>query len=371
MLVFVMAAVTRGVTHRWWPALLLLLLGVLSGVCGVYGFETLRERFFDPESGFHWVEYTRLWMWQAAWQITLDHPWFGAGPSIFNSIYGRYRDPVDQCIPEYVHNDYLQALCDYGVIGFVLMGLLVGAFLVAAWRIHRRWHQRGVGEHAGWHWPYWLEAERAGRPAWLLGGAAAVVACILHSAVDFNLHMSANALTLTVIMAMGMLAGHARRLTEDLADGTKPLLPVIKSVELGVAARRVLATLIVLFVTAEATMAVPNGASCCLAMAGGETAGEDGVRRRSCRGGAGVEMGSRSHEVALLFGRPVIERGPACPKQRQCFGRTGSAMVSARRKTGPVGGRTGIAAGPGAGVFKAVGGGEGRSHPGALDGSQL
>ncbi len=302
ILVFVLVAVARGVTRRWWPALLIVLLIVAGGAAGAFSIDTLRGRFLNPEQNFNWYEDSRMWMWQAAWQIALDHPWFGAGPAIFNVIYDRYRDPVDQHIPQYVHNDYLQALSDYGITGFVLMGLLVVAFLVTAWRIHRRWCQRGIGEHSGWHWPHWLDTDRAHRPAWLLGSVAAAMACMLHSAVDFNLHFSAYALTLTVILAMGMLAGHARRLTEALPDGTKPWPPVIKTVELGIAARRVLAGLILLFVAANATMAVPNGVSClCQWLAAthhaqGELAEARAMAERAWK------WDSRNYNAALLLG---------------------------------------------------------------------
>ncbi|MCX6910854.1 MAG: O-antigen ligase family protein [Verrucomicrobia bacterium] len=300
MLVFVVAAVARGVTRRWWPALVIVLLGLLAGAWGIYGFEALRTRFFSPQMGR--VDTSRMWMWQAAWQIFLEHPWFGTGPCMFNAVYGRYRDPLDQFIPEYVHNDYLQTLCDYGITGFVLMGLLVGAFLVTAWRIHLRWRQRGIGEHSGWHWPYWLDTDRVSRPAWLLGSAAAVVVYMLHSAVDFNLHISANALTLTVLMAMGMLAGHARRLTENLPDGVKPLPPVTQSIDTTVAARRMIAGAIAVLVAAEATVAVPNGVSCAwqwLAEKRYERAEFAQARDAAEQAWA---WDSRNHHIALLLG---------------------------------------------------------------------
>ena len=262
MLLFLVAAVVRGVTRRWWPAVVVVLAGVVCGLWGIYALAPLRARVFSPyEPGVICIDRSRLWMWQAAWQMILDHPWFGVGPFLFNSMYGRYRDPADQAIPEYVHSDNLQVLCDYGVVGSVLMGILVGTFLVAAWRIHRRWRQRGIAEPAGWHWPYWLDLDHAGRSAWLLASVSAFVAYLFHSMVDFNLHISSNAMTLTVILAMGMLGGYSRRLTEELPDGAKPLPAVIQPLDLGIRSRWVLATLIVLFVAAEGTLAVPNAVS--------------------------------------------------------------------------------------------------------------
>lgn len=300
MLVFVAVAVTRGVTKRWWPALVIVLLGVLAGLYGFYGFEALRSRVFSPQMGR--VDTSRMWMWQAAWQIFLEHPWFGAGPCMFNAVYARYRDPLDQFIPEYVHNDYLQTLCDYGIMGFVLMGLLVGVFFVTAWRIHLRWRQRGVGEHTGWHWPYWLDTDRASRPAWLLGSAAAVVVYMLHSAVDFNLHISANALTLTVLMAMSMLAGHARRLSENLPEGVKPLPPVIQAIDTTAAARRMLATAIVVLAAAEATVAVPNGVSCAWQWLAEKRLEQAELAKARAAAEQAWAWDSRSHHAALLLG---------------------------------------------------------------------
>jgi O-antigen ligase len=300
MLVFLVVAVTRGVTGRWWPALVIVLLGVAAGAYGLYGFEALRARFFSPQMGR--IDTSRMWMWQAAWQIFLEHLWLGAGPALFNVLYARYRDPLDQFIPAHVHNDYLETLCDYGVAGFVLMGLLVGSFFVAAWRIHLRWRQRGEGEHTGWHWPYWLDTDRAGRPAWLLGGAAAVVVCMLHSAVDFNLHIGANALTLTILMAMAMLAGQARRLTENLPDGVKPLPPVVQSIDLSMAARRAVAALLFLLAAAEATVIVPNGVACawqCVAERRHKNAEFAPARAAAEQAWA---WDPRNHHAALLLG---------------------------------------------------------------------
>lgn len=308
LLVFVVAAVVRGVTRRWWPVLAIVCAGLLGCAWVAYSFDALRERFLDLARTVGGWEASRFWMWQAAWQMFLDHPWLGAGPAIFNALYGRYRDPVDQAIPEYVHNDYLEALCDYGVAGFALMALLTGVFLVSAWRIHRRWLQRGIAEHSGWHWPDWLETDRAGRPAWLLGSVAAVIACMLHSVVDFNLHFSAYTLTLTVILAMGMLSGHARRLAETLPDGTQPLPPLIQAVDLHMVARRALATLLVLFLAANAMTAVPNGVAYFCQQAADMRHDRTGPAAARALAELAWQWDSRNHHTALLLGDIVLNQ---------------------------------------------------------------
>jgi O-antigen ligase len=313
VLVFVVSAVVRGATRRWWPVLAVLALGLAAGVAGAFSVESLRERFFNPELNSGGLEASRFWMWQAAWSIFLDHPWFGAGPALYNAFYGRYRDPVDQSIPEYAHNDYLQALSDYGIVGFGLMALVTVVFLVSARRIHRRWTQRGTAEPSGWHWPHWLETDRASRSAWLLGGVAAVMACLLHSAVDFHLHFGAYALTLTVILAMAMLAGHARRLAEDLPEGTTPLPAVVQPVDLGIAARRVLAALLLIFVAANAAVTLPNAASCLWHWLAKTR--HDKARLADARAAAERAWAWDSHNprVALLLGDITLDEARVAP----------------------------------------------------------
>lgn len=256
MLMFLAVFVMRGVTRRWWPGVVLAALMAWAGVIGVQSFGSLQKRFSLMQAGAG--EPSRTLMWQAALRMWQDYPWLGAGPFLYDTVYGKYRDPQDQYAPEHTHNDYLQSLTDYGLVGFGLMGALVGTFWVSAWRIHRRWRELGRDEEPRWHWPYWLEVDRSGRPGWLLGSMGAVLAIMLHSVVDFNLHITANALTLTVIMAMGMLAGYTRHLSDDLPPEAATLPPVIKPVELGPLSRVALAGLIVLLVAAEAMIVVPN-----------------------------------------------------------------------------------------------------------------
>src|SRR5690606_10412334 len=64
----------------------------------------------------------RLQMWEAAMRQFQESPWIGTGARTY-LYYGRkYRpDPGYDEDPIHAHNDYVELLAEYGVIGFLLM----------------------------------------------------------------------------------------------------------------------------------------------------------------------------------------------------------------------------------------------------------
>ncbi len=121
---------------------------------------------------------------QAAWRISQDFPLFGIGYEAFSVLSARYQ-PIAEVNPRYyhVHNDFLQLLAETGWIGF---GLLVGGVLLTVWAIVVQWRTRRD--------PFVQIIVAA--------GLAALCAIGLHSLVDFNLHIPANALLFTTVLAM-------------------------------------------------------------------------------------------------------------------------------------------------------------------------
>jgi hypothetical protein len=89
-----------------------------------------------------------------------------------------------QMRPGRAHNDYLNLLADWGTVGgvVVLAGLAAfGAGLIKTWKYVRppeNDFSRGLGNRA----------------AFFLGAFAGLLALAVHSLVDFNLHIPANAL---------------------------------------------------------------------------------------------------------------------------------------------------------------------------------
>ena len=60
--------------------------------------------------------------WPAAIEIFKDCIRCGGqGPGHFDSEFARYRPPTVQIRPVYVHNDYLNTLCEWGATGLAII----------------------------------------------------------------------------------------------------------------------------------------------------------------------------------------------------------------------------------------------------------
>lgn len=134
----------------------------------------------------------RLLLWKAAlvqWHLA---PLWGTGAGTY-LYYGRlFRDPVIQADPIYVHNDYLHLLAEYGEAGAALFLLFFAAHAVAGGRnVVALVRTRMEG------------SQRRGSELPLqLGALSAIAAYTVHSALDFNLHIPANAYLMAWIFGM-------------------------------------------------------------------------------------------------------------------------------------------------------------------------
>jgi O-antigen ligase len=123
------------------------------------------------------------------WTVTLDvikhHPIIGGGLGSFGVIYTRYDSANGLYRLEQAHNDYLQILADGGIFG----GLLGLVFLVILFR-------RGFARRA---------TDDKFRRGVATGALAGCLAVLVHSAFDFTLHTTANALLFLVLAAMATI----------------------------------------------------------------------------------------------------------------------------------------------------------------------
>jgi O-antigen ligase len=145
----------------------------------------------------------RFIVWPAATSMWRENFWTGVGPAHFDLRYRPYRPPLTQlqARPEFAHNDYLNTLADYGMIGFGLGIIAVGIFwlgVVRVWRYVRRGNDFG--------------SKQSTRAAIILGASAGLVALMLHCIVDFNLHIPALAIVCVTLMAI--ITSHWRFATE-------------------------------------------------------------------------------------------------------------------------------------------------------------
>jgi len=144
----------------------------------------------------------RVWLWKSAFQMWRDHFWLGAGPGHFDYRFPVYRPRAVQMNPGHAHNDYLNTLADWGVVG---ASLVTAAFLLLYAGVFKTWKFVSREQSA-------LGTKPSNRAAFVLGASVGLVAILVHSFTDFNMHVPANAILLATLMAL--LSGHLRFATE-------------------------------------------------------------------------------------------------------------------------------------------------------------
>jgi O-antigen ligase len=122
----------------------------------------------------------RVSMFRDTWQIFLHHPWTGTGLGTLEAVYPRYASYYDGRRVEHAHNDYLELLADTGLAG----GLCGLAFVVILFRRALANLRLAVS-------PF--------RRSFYSGALAACTGLLVHSFVDFNLHIPSNALLFLVL----------------------------------------------------------------------------------------------------------------------------------------------------------------------------
>jgi tetratricopeptide (TPR) repeat protein len=128
-----------------------------------------------------------------------------------------------QTDPVFAHCDYLQTLAEYGAFGLGLFAVFIAFNLRGAWQ---RW-RRMIDRMARYRF---MPADRNAL-ALQLGCMSAVAAYLVHSAVDFNLHIPANALLIAVVF--GMLATGSSRPEDRSAAHWSAQIPPLLPAALG------------------------------------------------------------------------------------------------------------------------------------------
>ncbi len=117
----------------------------------------------------------RAAMRRDTWRLFLDHPIVGTGLGTLEMVYPPYDSVYDGRIVNHAHNDYLEGLAETGIIGGLCCFWFIGVLLLNAPERHGG-HREFVGS------------------ALNLSGLVACSGILVHSLVDFNLHIPANAL---------------------------------------------------------------------------------------------------------------------------------------------------------------------------------
>lgn len=174
VLVLLLLTLRQKVLHgRRAMAAAMVALVVVAGVAwvgtsrAVERFETLGVR--DVTLG------RRASMFRGALRIFLDHPIKGSGLGTMVDVFPAYETAYDGKLIDHVHNDYIEGLAETGLLG----GICGALFL---WTLYKEGRENFLAEQG--HFSRGLHA----------GAITAVSGLLLHSFVDFNLQIPANAL---------------------------------------------------------------------------------------------------------------------------------------------------------------------------------
>jgi len=149
---------------------------ILASTPVVERMQTVME--MEEEASFH----SRVVAWGGVRQLIVEHPALGTGPGTFQDVFTQYQPPGLGARFNFAHNDYLQFIADGGLLVIPLMAWLVIVTYRRGFRKLRHDSRliRGV----------------------TLGALTGITAIGVHSLIDFNLHIPANALLFTVLVAL-------------------------------------------------------------------------------------------------------------------------------------------------------------------------
>ena len=161
-----------------------------------FGLEQLKERLVNTQLTDVVVEGVvvqqstedRPEVFGYALPLLSERPLVGQGAGSFEAVFPKYTGADIRVHFDKLHNDYLQFLIEYGLLGSLPLAAFI---LLALWHSLRALWQRQSVYRSGIGF----------------GTAMGVTALLIHSGTDFNLQIPANAATLIVLCAIAVLAG--------------------------------------------------------------------------------------------------------------------------------------------------------------------
>jgi O-antigen ligase len=136
------------------------------------------ERIFSGEGNF------RISLAKDGMEIWKTAPWFGTGPASFDLVHLRMESWTHGTRTVFTHNDYVNTLSDYGLVGAILVFSFWLGVVLLLWR---RGRTRGEG----------TESDGLAGLGWGI-----VVAMLVHAWVDFNFHIPATAISCFLLLGL-------------------------------------------------------------------------------------------------------------------------------------------------------------------------
>jgi O-antigen ligase len=176
----------RGRLGRWELALVATVLAVGLGLLLWIGPGSIVDHFRVAESGQNEPSLvTRILISKTTLKAFLGFPVLGTGLSTFPAAFLHYYPAGDEKVWLQAHNDYAQILLETGIVGSVIAAL---GLLVLSTQL--------LGPIAG--------RQQVGERLIYYALCISILSLMIHSVVDFNLHVPANAALFVVVLAMAL-----------------------------------------------------------------------------------------------------------------------------------------------------------------------
>ena len=156
-----------------------LLIAFVGGDAVASRIETIQGEIKSTEEG----KAERSKIWQSTIELIKQHPATGVGFGAYGVGITRFDSFSGESSLEQAHNDYLEILANGGIIAFLLMLFFFAVLFI---RIREQLNSA---------------ASRL-RKACCFGAATGIVGVMLHSFVDFGLHVTINALIFIVLVVI-------------------------------------------------------------------------------------------------------------------------------------------------------------------------
>ncbi|EEF62854.1 O-antigen ligase family protein [Pedosphaera parvula] len=200
-------------------ALLLLALLLIGGMVMAPRLRSMNARFANTFSSGR-ADDLRFSIWKPAYRMWQDHFWLGVGPDHFDYVFRIYRPEDVQLRPGRAHNDYLNTLADWGLVGTIIV---LAAWILLYAGVWKSWRAvRGVQDD--------FSRKKSNKYAFVMGASLGLFAVLLHATVDFNLHTPAVAIL--AISLMAILSSHLRFATERYWFGIGRWMKIIGTASL-------------------------------------------------------------------------------------------------------------------------------------------
>jgi O-antigen ligase len=143
----------------------------------------------------------RIATWADSLRLIRDYPLTGTGLGTFGLAFRHYQTFMVNFFFDHAHNDYLEFASDTGLLGAVLLFMPILYLLI-----------RMVVS--------FLPDPRRYRRSVILGCIGSTLAILIHSIMDFNLQIPANALIFSMVLGIGYKAACLEPREESAGAGT-------------------------------------------------------------------------------------------------------------------------------------------------------